>query len=1416
MRLATGSRLWVIPVILLTAGAVEGQRAWVQHGPGPTVGGQVEGTTTRAEVAGAINSVAAHPTNADILYVGAVNGGIWRTLNATATTPHWERQLGLAESGSIGAIEFDPTDAMSQTLIAGSGRTSNYYGAGGARVGIFRTTDGATWTRLDGGGTIAGLNVTGVAARGAVLLLSADASDGPAGTGIWRSDNSGANWTRVSGAATSNLPIGASTDLAADPSDNARFFTSAGSSGIYRSDDTGATWTKKSNVAIDNLLLASTRVEIAVGQNNNVYVAIVGPTSRLAGLFRSPDGGDSWDAALDLPVTNEIGGPHGIHPGGQGWNLSLAADPSDDNVVYIGGDRQPAVNDGTQNPSFPNAIGAMNYTGRIFRIDASQAAGSQFAHITHTNTSGGSSPHADSRDMVFDASGNLIETSDGGIYKRTTPKANTGDWFSLIGDIRVTELHDAAWDARSKIMIGGAQDNGAEEEVTSGAPAWRAVHQADGGDVAVDDTSTPGMSIRYSSSQNLGNFVRQTFNSSNVAAASVSPQLTLVGDMNPVSFDFTTLITVNRVDPTRIVLTGNQDLFESLDQGDTITRISGVIVNSFGRDPVAYGAGTNAEALYVGVGDDVLIRLAAGGALTASAAYPGAGSARSVAGIVLDPADDRRAFVCDTQGVFMTPDAGASWTDLTGDLATQTPGEIFSIAYSTSNADGAVVIGAENGVFAARGPQYTTWEPVGDGLPRAPVYDLEYDAVDEILAAGLMGHGAWSVNMEERDPVDVALVLDLSGSMLVPACSTCDSRLQVLKDAVEIFVQLFSVFAIPDDRMALNYFRTDITELALAGTELFPLVANAEALIADVQGQTTDEDQTTAMGGGLQTGIGRLADAARPRNVILFTDGMQNVSPFVNTTTLAIEDVAGAEASNVGASVPPTVLDAALGRKVNTIGVGATQPFVDLLDDIAAATNGISHMTTAPDADLRRFYVEELIDALRSFSPQLIAYRYGSVSGDGAAEEFTTNATTRRLALKVSWKRGAEMSFTVEKDGVRVERLGHYMVGPFYAIFIIDLPTATKDGQPVTPGGTWRIGITGTGGASYEAAAIVDEAQLDYNVALLGAAAGEPLQLGAKVSFSGLPVTDATVTARVRTPKVGLGTLLANAPTPFNLHSFAYEPGATDAQRKYQLLLGNASFQSQLKPIEQTIALQHTGGGNYAATFTGTTFTGPYTAIFDISGSRPDTGTFHRSETRSVSMKFGQAVLPLSGLFVIPEGGTHYELHVKPMDAAGNLLGPDFGDRIVVLVDGVAVPGPLRDLLDGSYAIDLVQPEPVEAANITVIVLEQPLFEGPLMNIPEGTAVGPFAVSLHAGATFPLSGFPSHADNGFLVELDLEYHATPAFSLEGVLGHYDFGSADAINGLTLYAKKYGPVAPWRWYGALGIGGFKSAGGTDLG
>ena len=429
-----------------------------------------------------------------------------------------------------------------------------------------------------------------------------------------------------------------------------------------------------------------------------------------------------------------------------------------------------------------------------------------------------------------------------------------------------------------------------------------------------------------------------------------------------------------------------------------------------------------------------------------------------------------------------------------------------------------------------------------------------------------------------RNPVDVMLVLDISGSMLSAACPGCDPKLDVLKDAVEIFIQLWSALAVPNDRLGVTYFRTNITEFTSGGNVLLPVLANAPAMITDVQGQSTTMFDLTAMGGGLQSAINRLTDAARPRSIVLLTDGQQNVNPMVveiddspppGAFDLEIANDPGtSSSSNVSPTTPPTKLDTALGRKVNTIAVGASASWVSLLQKIAAKTGGQHKETTAPDNDLRRFYVEELVDALRGFSPQLIAYRKGQLTAGSAAETFAVNASAEKLVLKLSWTAGDQMSFTVKKGVQDLTRAGRIISGPFYRIWSLELP-AQLHGGTIVAAGDWVMEIDGQGAAAYEAAAIADETVLDYEFSAGEAVyeVGEPLRLSVSVSAEGSPVADAVVKARVFKPGASIGTLLSTTATP-SFSGIQAEPSATGGQKKMQLLLQDGVFWNALQAAQ--------------------------------------------------------------------------------------------------------------------------------------------------------------------------------------------------------------------------------------------------------
>jgi hypothetical protein len=95
----------------------------------------VEGMTNPQTI-GAVNRVLPHPTDSNIMYIGSVNGGVWKTINAQSNNPTWVPLTDNLKSLSIGALAFDTADTTRNTIIAGIGRTSSLSSRGGTIIGI--------------------------------------------------------------------------------------------------------------------------------------------------------------------------------------------------------------------------------------------------------------------------------------------------------------------------------------------------------------------------------------------------------------------------------------------------------------------------------------------------------------------------------------------------------------------------------------------------------------------------------------------------------------------------------------------------------------------------------------------------------------------------------------------------------------------------------------------------------------------------------------------------------------------------------------------------------------------------------------------------------------------------------------------------------------------------------------------------------------------------------------------------------------------------------------------------------------------------------------------------------------------------------------------------------------------------------
>ncbi|WP_406696275.1 hypothetical protein V5E97_35330 [Singulisphaera sp. Ch08] len=846
-RQRSGSHRWSLEAGILLEDRCLLAPVWISQGPNVIQNGQVEGMAAQQNpVIGAAQSVVAHPTNSNILWVGTVNGGVWRTDNATASSPSWTPLTDYLPSLSIGALALDPTDATSNTLVAGIGRYSSFQSDGGSLTGLIRTTDGGNSWSLMGQSVLSGRRVSGVAGRGNLILASSTSFTigGVTNEGrLVRSTDAGVSFSVVSG--TGGLPTGPVLDLVTDPASPATFFA-ATTSGIFRSTDDGVNWVNVTPVGapISN---ASSNLEMAVHSSATQHVVYLGVLNngRLAAIYRSETAGNAW-TAMDIPEvvevdTNPITGAtnaapivvtsashgqrtgdrvlisgvtgntaangtwtitvgnantfslngstgNGAYAGGGVWravqglepvrpivpvmegedisggqgsiHFSIVADPTNPNVVYLGGDRQP-LSRGSNTGGFPNAIGATSFTGRLFRGDAAQPSGSQWTPLTHNFAdpdgvgSGlpGSAPHADSREMTFDAAGNLIEADDGGVYRRSNPTSSTGIWTSLNGNLQNTEIYAGglAYDPLNNILVGGAQDTGSSQQSAAGSTTWVTLNQADGS--VIQTAIVGGNSVRYSSSQTLGGspggFRRRTYNGSNTLLSNVAVGLNVVGLGNLFSVDsgaqFLNPYELNAVDPTRMLIGTANGLYESFDQGDNLNKLDlGAGVTPGFTRSLAYGGTGNAAVIYFGGNTpetQLMVRTGAGGPFTLLSTFPGF----YTRDIAVDPSDWRIAYLIDYNGrLWRTTDAGATsggWTELTGNN-----NSLDGDARSITVMPGVVMVGGRSGAHFMRTSQPTVWRELGTGMPNAPVNDLRYNATDNVVTSGTFGRGAWMIS----------------------------------------------------------------------------------------------------------------------------------------------------------------------------------------------------------------------------------------------------------------------------------------------------------------------------------------------------------------------------------------------------------------------------------------------------------------------------------------------------------------------------------------------------------------------------------------------------------------------------------------------------------------------------------------------
>jgi hypothetical protein len=780
---------------------------WVEQGPGPIVGTGTgdELPAQNNPTTGAVNAIAVNPANPDIAYAASVNGGVWRTDNLTAPNPTWrpltDQQLPFLDIASVALSPVNPDE-----VFAGSGARSSLDGYGGSAFGVTRSLDGGQhWQVLasDFFGDQKILKIVPTTLNGGQVVFATSLTAGHSlgrpnlrpGGGLYRSADGGVTWAQVSGAPGTGLPAEGVSDLVADPGNPNRFyagvapglFGATGQEGVYRSDDGGLTWTQVNNGLKG--LNKSARILLSVHDSaagNAVYAMVLtgsGLTDvTLGGVFRSADQGAEW-SSMGTPAINIFQNGNGSVQG------AITADPNNPNVVYIGGDSD-------------NTISSLLSAATVMRGDASQSNKNVWTKLYHDGAND-TTPHCDSRALAFDPSGNLLFASDGGAYRLNNPNDSSRQWSFISNGLADVEFIDVAYDPISKVILGGTQDNGTPIQVSPGAMAWDTSHTVpndDGGFVAVDadQAAHPGTSIRYNSGIYLNGFNRSTWDTNNNFLGSSLVGLNIVAGPGAgkilLKFDryvqFYDPITLNAVDSNRLLI-GTKSLYESFDQGDTLTNLNfsngsyvgatstsdGSLNDSYGQ-PMVYGgrlAGlANPDVIWAGVGNQVAYREHQGDPLQVVSGYRG----DYVETIVADPQNYRHVFVVDVSSqVWASPDAGQSFQNITANLTQLTPlaTTIELVSTGPDPQNEVLVAGTLNGVFAMNlnSSGGNPWHRLGDNLPHAVVLDLHYTASDHLLLAGTLGRGAWTL----KNPFGDTDTSDVVGGSASPAGSTLAASL---------------------------------------------------------------------------------------------------------------------------------------------------------------------------------------------------------------------------------------------------------------------------------------------------------------------------------------------------------------------------------------------------------------------------------------------------------------------------------------------------------------------------------------------------------------------------------------------------------------------------------------------------------------
>ena len=676
-----------------------------------------------ALMSGRINDVEVHPTNSRIIYAGAAGGGVWKSTDAGTTfNPIFEEYCQ-----SIGAIALDPSDP-DNTIYVGTGETwtRNSVSIGD---GLFKSRDGgATWKKIgfDNSERIANVIVNPKNPKeiyvGVLGALWSDSDE----RGVYKSTDGGETWEQL---LFTDAKTGCA-DLAIDPENpevlyasmwefrrTAWSFESGGSnSALYKSTDAGKSWNKIHN-GFPEGDLGRLAIAVAPSNPNVLYTVIEAEKDERKGLYRSNDGGASWEQ-----LNNDFGIT--VRPF---YFSRITVDPRNEDVVVKAGLFGSISRDGGK--TFKN-LGTM---------------------------------HPDIHDIVFSITDSdiMYVGTDGGVYR----SHDGGNTMDFIDDLPLSQFyHISVDDAEPYNVYGGLQDNGswygpssAPGGVRSGA--WKAAGYGDGFRVL----KHPTKSIIYSEMQGADNVWR--IDTERNLVKTIEPQLT--EGIDKLRFNWNAPMAVSPHNPDRFYM-GSQFLHQSNDMGDTWEIISPDLttydpakqnqVDSGGLSKDNSGAENHTtiftimespideNIIWVGTDDgNVQVTKDGGKSWTNTVSnIPGLPAntwCYHIEASSLDKATAYAVFDGHTRGdkstyAYKTTDYGASWTNIATD---DIHGFARSIQEDYVNPD-LLFLGTEFGLYITLDGG-TSWSKFTNNMPAVAIHHLELQKQTNDLVMGTHGRG---------------------------------------------------------------------------------------------------------------------------------------------------------------------------------------------------------------------------------------------------------------------------------------------------------------------------------------------------------------------------------------------------------------------------------------------------------------------------------------------------------------------------------------------------------------------------------------------------------------------------------------------------------------------------------------------------